>query len=413
MTRTSDRINKLAASETLEMSQRSSAMRARGIDVINLSVGETDFFTPLHIKEAAVKAIGDNYSFYSPVAGFADLREAIARKLERENGLIYNPEQIVVSNGAKQAVCNVLLSIIDPGDEVIVPAPYWVSYVEMVGLAGGVSVIVRAGIERDFKITPAQLEAAITPRTRAIILCSPSNPTGSVYSRAELESLVDILACYPSVTVISDEIYEHINYTGAHHSPAGFESIRRRTVVVNGVSKAYAMTGWRIGFIAAPYRIAAACNKLQGQYTSGACSVSQKAAVAAFDGDQGCVAAMCEAFRRRRDMVVALCSKIPGMETNTPEGAFYLFPKVDSYFGARPAAGATDTPASTATIIGNAADLSMYLLESAHVATVGGAAFGAPEHIRLSYATSDANITEAISRIAHALSLLEPTGRLT
>ncbi|MCC8171982.1 MAG: pyridoxal phosphate-dependent aminotransferase [Parabacteroides sp.] len=397
MTQVSERLASLSPSETLAMSQKSNELKAQGIDVINLSVGEPDFFTPDHIKEAAKKAVDDNFSFYSPVPGYMDLRKAIVAKLKNENGLDYTPEQIIVSNGAKQSVCNTLLCIVGPGDEVIVPAPYWVSYVEMVKLAEGTNVIVKAGIEQDFKITPEQLEAAITPKTKALILCSPSNPTGSVYSKAELEGLAEVLEKYPNVIVIADEIYEHINYIGKHESIAQFEAIRDRVVIVNGVSKAYAMTGWRIGFIAAPLWIAKACNKLQGQYTSGASSIAQKAAVAAFTGDQTCVVQMRDAFKRRRDLVIGLTKEIPGVKVNEPQGAFYLFPEVSSYFGK----SAGDRK------IENAADLAMYLLEEGHVATVGGAAFGAPECLRFSYATSDENLTEAIRRIKEALARLK------
>ncbi|MDR1336579.1 MAG: pyridoxal phosphate-dependent aminotransferase [Tannerella sp.] len=396
MEQLSARLAGLSPSETLAMSQKSNELKARGIDVINLSVGEPDFNTPDHIKAAAKKAIDDNFSFYSPVPGYPDLRKAIVEKLKHENNLDYTADQIVVSNGAKQSVCNVLLSIIGPGDEVIVPAPYWVSYVEMVKLAEGTNVIVTAGIDRDFKITPAQLEAAITPRTKALILCSPSNPTGSVYSKEELKGLAGVLAKYPDVTVVADEIYEHINYVGKHESIARFEEIKDRTVVVNGVSKAYAMTGWRIGFIAAPLWIAKACNKLQGQYTSGPNSVAQKASVAAFSGDQSCVEEMRQAFLRRRDLIVKLCNDIPGVKLNIPQGAFYIFPQVDGYY----------EKSADGRRINNAADLAMYLLEVGHVATVGGAAFGAPECIRLSYATSDENIIEAARRIKEALAKL-------
>lgn len=397
MTQVSDRLASLSPSETLAMSQKSNELKAQGIDVINLSVGEPDFYTPDHIKEAAKKAIDDNFSFYSPVPGYMDLRKAIIAKLKNENGLDYTPDQIIVSNGAKQSVCNVLMSIIGPGDEVIVPAPYWVSYVEMVKLAEGTNVIVTAGIDQDFKITPAQLEAAVTPKTKALILCSPSNPTGSVYSREELAGLAEVIARHPNIIVIADEIYEHINYVGAHQSIAQFPEIKDRVVVVNGVSKAYAMTGWRIGFIAAPLWIAKACNKLQGQYTSGASSIAQKAAVAAFSGDQACVEEMRKAFLRRRDLVVKLCKEIPGIKLNVPQGAFYLFPEVSAYYGK--CAGDRQ--------INDAGDLAMYLLEVGHVATVGGKAFGAPECLRFSYATSDENLIEAMRRIKEALAALK------
>jgi aspartate aminotransferase len=397
MTQVSDRLASLSPSETLAMSQKSNELKAQGIDVINLSVGEPDFFTPDNIKAAAKKAIDDNFSFYSPVPGYMDLKKAIVDKLKRENNLTYTTDQIIVSGGAKQSVCNVLLSIIGPGDEVIVPAPYWVSYVEMVKLAEGTNVIISAGIEQDFKITPEQLEAAITPKTKAIILCSPSNPTGSVYTKEELKGLADVLAKYPNITILSDEIYEHINYVGAHESIAQFPEVKERVVVINGVSKAYAMTGWRIGFIAAPLWIAKACNKLQGQYTSGASSIAQKAAVEAFTGPQDCVEEMRKAFLRRRDLVVNLCKDIPGIKINNPQGAFYLFPEVSSYYGKK----AGDR------VVNDAADLAMYLLEVGHVATVGGAAFGAPECLRFSYATSDENLIEAIRRIKEVLAALK------
>lgn len=397
MTQVSDRLARLSPSETLAMSQKSNELKAQGIDVINLSVGEPDFYTPEHIKEAAKKAVDDNFSFYSPVPGYLDLRKAIVEKLKKENDLDYTTDQIVVSNGAKQSVCNVLLSIIGPGDEVIVPAPYWVSYVEMVKLAEGTNVVISAGIEQDFKITPAQLEAAITPKAKALILCSPSNPTGSVYSQEELKGLATVLAKHPDIIVIADEIYEHINYIGKHESIAQFPEIKDRVVVVNGVSKAYAMTGWRIGFIAAPLWIAKATNKLQGQYTSGASSIAQKAAVAAYTGDQKCVEEMRAAFLRRRDLAVKLLKEIPGLKINVPQGAFYLFPEVSAYLGKK--AGNYE--------VDNVGDLAMYLLEAAHVATVGGAAFGAPECIRLSYATSDENLVEAIKRIKGALAELK------
>jgi aspartate aminotransferase len=389
----SERLAALSPSETLAMSQKSDELKAQGIDVINLSVGEPDFFTPDFIKEAACQAIAANYSFYSPVAGYLSLREAIAAKLKRENGLEYAPSQIVCSNGAKQALCNVLLSIVNPGDEVIVPAPYWVSYVEMVKLAEGKNIIISAGIEQDFKITPEQLEAAITPRTKALILCSPSNPTGSVYSQSELKALADVVARHPQIILLSDEIYEHINYVGRHESIAQFDSVRDRTVIINGVSKGYAMTGWRLGWIAAPQAIAAACIKLQGQYTSGPSSITQKAAEAAYNGPQDCVETMRQAFTRRRDRMVELASDIPGLRVNRPQGAFYLFPDCSFYLG-RTIAGRT---------IAHAADLALYLLEEAHVASVGGLAFGAPHCLRFSYATSDTAIVEAMYRVKQAL----------
>ena len=393
----SQRIKSLAASQTLAMSQKSNELKAQGVDVINLSVGEPDFNTPDHIKAAAVKAIEDNFSFYSPVPGYMSLRKAVADKLSRENGLSFAPEQIVVSGGAKQALCNVILATVNPGDEVIIPTPAWVSYVEMVKLAEGVSVTVPATIESDFKVTPAQLEAAITPRTKMILICSPSNPTGSVYTRDELAALVAVIARHPGIIVLADEIYEHINYTGSFTSLASFPEIADRTVVVNGVSKAYAMTGWRIGYCAAPIAIAKACTKLQGQYTSGASSIAQKAAEAAYTGSQACVEEMRQAFERRRDLVVRLASEIPGLKVNKPEGAFYLFPEVSYYFGK------TDGKRTVA----DASDLAMYLLDEGHVATVAGDAFCAPGYIRLSYATSDANIVEAMKRIAAALARLK------
>lgn len=396
MKQLSDRLNRLSPSATLAMSQKSSELKAQGVDVINMSVGEPDFNTPEHIKAAAIRAVEKNYSRYSPVPGYPTLREAIVNKLKNENGLDYTPAQILCSNGAKQSVCNAIMALVNAGDEVIIPAPYWVSYPQMVKLAEGEPVVIEAGIEQDFKITPAQLEAAITPRTRAIILCSPSNPTGSVYSREELKALADVLAKHERVVVIADEIYEHINYVGKHESIAQFPEMKERTVVINGVSKAYAMTGWRIGFIAAPDWIVKGCNKLQGQYTSGPCSVSQKAAEAAYTGPQQCVEDMRLAFERRKNLIVKLAREIPGLEVNDPHGAFYLFPKCSAYFGK------TD---GTVTI-GNSTDFAMYLLETGHVATVGGDAFGSPECFRMSYATSDENIVEAMRRIKEALARL-------
>jgi len=392
----SDRLAALSPSETLAMSQKSNELKAQGIDVINLSVGEPDFFTPDHIKEAAKQAILDNFSFYSPVPGYPALRNAIVNKLKTENGLDYKADQIVCSNGAKQSVCNVILALIGKGDEVIIPAPYWVSYPEMVTLADGKSVIVSAGIEQDFKITPAQLEAAITPKTKALILCSPSNPTGSVYSRDELKGLADVLAKYPQIYILSDEIYEHINYLGHHESIAQFDNLRDRVVIINGVSKAYAMTGWRIGWIAAPKWIASACNTLQGQYTSGPNSVAQKAAEAAYTGDQKPVADMRAAFQRRKNLVVQLAREIPGLKVADPQGAFYIFPDASAFIG----------KSYEGRKIENSGDLAMYLLEVGHVACVGGGAFGAPNCIRMSYATSDENLEKALARIKKALAQL-------
>ena len=397
MAQLSDRLQRLAPSATLAMSQKSSEMKAQGIDVINMSVGEPDFNTPDHIKQAAKLAIDENYSRYSPVPGYPDLRQAIARKLERENHLHYTPAEILVSNGAKQSVCNTVMALINPGDEVIIPAPYWVSYPQMVLLAGGKPVIVEAGFDQNFKMTPEQLEAAITSKTRLLILCSPSNPTGSVYSKAELEGLAKVILSHEDLFVLADEIYEHINYVGKHESIAQFPGMKERSIIVNGVSKAYAMTGWRIGYIAAPEWIVKGCNKLQGQYTSGPCSVSQKAAEFAYTSSQECVEEMRKAFERRRDLIVKLAKDISGLEVNVPEGAFYLFPKCSSFYGKKTPAGET---------IGNSTDLAMYLLEKGHVATVGGDAFGDPDCFRMSYATSDENITEAMRRIKDALGVL-------
>lgn len=396
MNKLADRLNRLSPSATLAMSQKSQELKAQGVDVINMSVGEPDFNTPDAIKEAAIKAINDNYSRYSPVPGYPVLRNAIVEKLKKENGLEYTAAQISVSNGAKQSVCNAIMALVNPGDEVIVPAPYWVSYPEMVKLADGTPVTIYAGIEQNFKITAEQLEAAITPKTKMLILCSPSNPTGSVYSKDELKSLADVLAKYPEIYIVADEIYEHINYIGKHESIAQFENVRERVIIVNGVSKAYAMTGWRIGFIAAAEWIVKGCNKLQGQYTSGPCSVSQIASVEAYEGSQEPVAEMQKAFQRRRDLIVKLTKEIPGLEVNVPEGAFYLFPKCSSFYG----------KSYNGQTINNSDDLAMYLLTEAHVATVGGESFGAPDCFRMSYATSDENIIEAIKRIKEALAKL-------
>lgn len=392
----SDRINRLATSATLAMSQKSAELKAQGVDIINMSVGEPDFNTPDAIKAAAKQAIDDNWSRYSPVPGYLDLREAICEKLRCENGLEYTPAQIVVGNGAKQAVCNTLLAILNAGDEVIIPTPYWVSYPDMVLLADGKPVFVSAPIEQGFKMTPAQLEAAITPRTRALILCSPSNPTGAVYSAEEMEGLAEVLRRYPDILVIADEIYEHINYVGAHASIVACAGMQERCAIINGVSKAYAMTGWRIGFVAAPLPLAKGISKLQGQYTSGPCSVSQKAAAFAFTADQTPVEEMRLAFARRKELIVRLAREIPGFEVNDPDGAFYLFPKVAGFFGK------TDGT----TTIHDSNDFALYLLQEAHVAGVGGASFGDPDCYRLSYATSDENIIEAMRRIKAACARL-------
>lgn len=397
MNKLADRLNRLSTSATLAMSQKSQELKAQGVDVINLSVGEPDFNTPDNIKEAAKKAVDDNWSRYSPVPGYPNLRKAIVEKLKRENNLEFTEAQISVSNGAKQAVCNAIMALVNPGDEVIVPAPYWVSYPEMVKLADGTPVIVSAGIEQNFKITGAQLEAAITPKTKMLILCSPSNPTGSVYTQEELKELADVLAKHPEVFIVADEIYEHINYVGKHQSIAQFPEIRDRVIIVNGVSKAYAMTGWRIGYLAAADWIVKGCNKLQGQYTSGPCSVSQIASLEAYAGSQQAVENMRVAFERRRDLIVKLAKEIPGLEVNVPEGAFYLFPKCSSYYG----------KSYGDYTINNSDDLALYLLSEAHVATVGGESFGAPECFRMSYATSDENIVESIKRIKEALAKLK------
>lgn len=393
----SDRIKNLAPSATLAMSQKSAELKAAGVDVINMSVGEPDFDTPDFIKDAAKKAIDDNFSRYSPVPGYMSLRKTVCEKLKRDNSLDYAPEQIVVGNGAKQELTNVILSTVNPGDEVIIPTPAWVSYVEMVKLAEGKSVLLPAGIENDFKITPEQLEKAITPKTRLLLLNSPCNPTGSVYSKEELRGLAEVLKKYPDIVVMSDEIYEHINFVGAVSSIACNEWMKDRTVIINGVSKAYAMTGWRIGYMAGPIEISKAVNKLQGQYTSGASSIAQKAAEAAYQGPQQCVEDMRKAFERRRDLIVDLAKGIDGWKVNKPQGAFYLFPDVTAFVGKRH--GDFEIKSS--------ADYVMYLLQEAHVACVDGDAFCAPGFMRLSYATSDDNIREAMHRIREASSRLK------
>ena len=393
----SDRIQNLAPSATLAMSQKSAELKTAGIDVINMSVGEPDFDTPDFIKDAAKKAIDDNFSRYSPVPGYLSLRKAVCEKLKRDNNLDYTPEQIVVGNGAKQELANTILSVINPGDEVIIPTPAWVSYVEMVKLAEGKSILVPAGIENDFKVTPQQIEAAITSRTRLLLLNSPCNPTGSVYTKEELKAIAEVLKKYPDVMVLSDEIYEHINFVDGVSSIAENDWMKDRTVIINGVSKAYAMTGWRIGYMAAPTSVAKACTKLQGQYTSGPSSIAQKAAEAAYNGPQKCVEDMRKAFERRRDLIVALAKEIEGWKVNKPQGAFYLFPDVSSFIGKK----YKDYE------IKNSGDYVMYLLQEAHVACVDGEAFCAPGYMRLSYATSDDNIRKALHRIKEASVLLK------
>ncbi len=393
----SARINQLSESETLAMSQKSRELKAQGHDVINLSLGEPDFFTPDPIKEAAKRAIDENHSFYTPVPGYMELRQAICQKLRRDNGLTYTPAQIVVSTGAKQSIANSMLCLLDAGDEIIIPTPYWVSYKELAKLTGAKAVYVTAGIGNDFKITPQQLEEAITPRTKAFIFSSPCNPTGSVYSRKELEGLAAVFAGHPQVYIIADEIYELINFSGTHESIAQFESVRDRVVLVNGVSKGFAMTGWRLGYMAAAPEIAAACNKLQGQITSGTCSIAQRAAIEAMQADPKSTRPMLEAFRKRRDLVIGLLKDIPGVVVNEPQGAFYLFPDVQAYFGKSVGADS----------IAGASDLCMYLLNKAHVALVPGDAFGDPHCIRFSYATSENLLIEAVQRIKKALAVLK------
>lgn len=378
------------------MAQKSRELKARGFDIINLSLGEPDFFTPEFIKEAAIEAIHENYSFYSPVNGFLELRQSICKKLLRNNQLSYTPEQIVVTTGAKQALYNALMCLLNPGDEVIIATPYWVSYRDMVQLAEGTAIYVYAGIEEDFKITPLQLEAAITPKTKAFMFSSPCNPTGSVYSQDELIALAKVLEKHPQIAVISDEIYELITFSGKHHSIASYEPIRERVVVINGVSKGFAMTGWRLGYLAASIEIAKACNKLQGQITSGTNSIAQRAAIQAMNADPSVTAHMLEKFRERRNLLMELVQDLPGFKINKPQGAFYLFPNVKDYFGK------TDGTY----MINDAPGLCMYLLEKAHVALVAGDAFGDKECLRISYATSNDLIIEAVKRIKEALSQL-------
>lgn len=399
MEQLSARLLALSPSATLAMSQKSQELKAQGLDVINLSVGEPDFNTPDHIKEAAKQAVDGNFSFYTPVPGYMSLRQAISEKLKRENGVDFAPTQIVVGNGAKQEICNVILSIVDKGDEVIIPTPAWVSYFEMVKLAEGVNLPFLCGQDQDFKITAAQLESLITPRTKAVLLCSPSNPTGAIYSKEELAAIAAVLAKYPRIIVIADEIYEHISYCGKLTTIASFPEMKDRVVIINGVSKAYAMTGWRIGFCAAPLWIAKAVTKLQGQYTSGCSSIAQKAAEAAYNGSQECVETMRQAFERRRDLIFDLVQQIPGFKlTKKPQGAFYVFPEVNSLYGKKTADGK---------VIANGDDLAMYILEKGLVAGVSGDSFGAPDCIRFSYATSEDKIVEAMRRVKECVAALQ------
>jgi len=396
MEQVSERLASLSPSATMAMNQAGRDLRAKGIDVINLSVGEPDFNTPDHIKNAGKKAIDDNFSFYPPAPGFPELREAVTVKFKRENNLDYTPEQIVVSAGAKNSLANVILSLIDKDDEVIVPSPYWVTYVELVKLAEGKNVVVRGVIENDFKITPEQIEKAISPKTKALLLCSPSNPTGSVYSKSELEGIAKVIEKHPRIFVITDEIYEHINFVGKHESIGQFDSIKDRVVIVNGVSKAYAMTGWRIGYIAAPLWLAKACTKLQGQILTGPTTNAQKAAVTALTSDQSCVKEMLVAFKRRKELIMNLLKEVPNIQVSEPEGAFYVFPKIDAYFG----------KSFKGQKIRSSTDLCLYLLNEGHIATVPGEAFGEPTGLRISFATSDDKIIEAIKRLKASLANL-------
>lgn len=393
----SQRVQKLAESETLAMSRRANEMKEKGIDVINMSLGEPDFKTPDFLKRAAKDAIDKDYSYYTPVPGYKELQEAVCRKFKRDNGLDYKPNQIVVSTGAKQSIINVIMAVVNPGDEVVLPAPYWVSYSEMVSLFEGTVVEARTGIETDFKITPALLEKFITSKTRVFLFSSPCNPTGTTYTEKELRALGEVFKKHPQVVIISDEIYEHINFEGKTFSLAAIPELFERTVTVNGLSKGFAMTGWRLGYIGAPKAIADACVKIQGQFTSGTCSITQRAAIAAMDMDPSEIAPMREAFRKRRDLIVKLFKDIPHVQVNNPQGAFYLFPKVDWYFGK------TDGT----TTIKDAKDLCMWLLDEARVALTPGGSFGAPDYFRLSYATSEEKITDACTRIKTALEKLK------
>ena len=396
MEQLSARIKSLAASATIAMNQKGREMKENGVDVINLSVGEPDFLTPDHIREAAKKAIDGSWHHYAPIAGYPDLLKAIAGKFKRENNLDYDTSNIMVSVGAKHALANVIICLIDRGDEVIIPAPYWVSYAEQVKIAEGVNVFVNTSVEDEFKMSATQLEAAITPKTKALLLCSPSNPTGSVYNKEELKAFADVLVKHPDIYVIADEIYEHINFVGGHESIAQFDEIKDRCVIINGVSKGYAMTGWRIGYMAGPQWLVKACSKLQGQMTSGACSIAMRASLEALTGDQTCVTEMRDAFLRRRDLILGHMAQIEGVKCATPGGAFYVFPDFSTYIGKSVDGRKIETDM----------DLCIYLLEVGHIATVPGSAFGADGCVRISYANSDENLEKAMARLKKALAAL-------
>ena len=397
MTKVSERLNRLSESATLAMARMSRELKAQGHDVIALSLGEPDFDTPEFVKEAAKEAVDNNFSHYTPVPGLAELREAISEKLKRDNGLDYTPEQIVASTGAKQSIANVCMSLLNPGDEVLLPAPYWVSYFEIIKLAEGTPVEISSSIETDFKVSPEQLEAAITPNTKLLLFSTPCNPSGTVYSKAELEAIAKMLVRYPDIYVICDEIYELINFGEPHFSMASISSMKERVITVNGVSKGFAMTGWRVGYIAAPQWIAAACNKIQGQITSATCAVAQKATEAAMLADPSSVNYMRDAFKKRRDLMLSMLNEVPGIKTNTPKGAFYIFPDISHYFGM----------SNESTVIKDSNDFCMYLLNDAHVALVAGAAFGTPNCVRISYAASEENLIEAVNRIKASLAKLQ------
>lgn len=397
MTHLSDRINRLSESQTIAMARRSRELIAQGVDIISLSLGEPDFPTPDVVKDAAKAAIDQNFSYYTHVSGYAELRAAIAEKFRRDNGLNYTADQIVVSTGAKQSIANAVLSLVNPGDEVIVPSPYWVSYLEIIKLAEGVPVVIRAGIDQDFKVTADQIEKAITPKTRLLIFSTPCNPTGSVYTRGELRAIAEVVAKYPELYIISDEIYEHINFIGGHEAMAQFDFIYDRTITINGVSKGFAMTGWRGGILAAPLWIAKACDKMQGQFTSATCSITQKAMHTAMQLPADSTDYMRAAFQRRRDLVLEGMKEIPGLKANVPQGAFYVFPDVTYYFGKK----------YGDFTIQNGTDLCSFLLDQAHVALVPGAAFGDDNYIRFSYATSDEKLKEALRRMKEALAKLQ------